>query len=62
VINKEDCLKLHHVAYLINKYVLMLSDAIVTFLSSIVVLNPNGSFWIVPLLFAVSGIHFSDQP
>ena len=28
----------------------VLSDAIVTFLSSILLLSPNGNFWIVPLL------------
>ena len=39
----------------------VLSDAAVTFFSSVVVLTPNGSFWIVPLLFAVSDINRSDQ-
>jgi hypothetical protein len=34
----------------------VLSDAAVTFLSSIVVLIPNGNFWTVPLLHSVSGM------
>jgi hypothetical protein len=40
----------------------VLSDADVTFVSSIVVLTSNGIFLIVPVLLAVSDINFSDQP
>jgi len=35
------------------KSVQVLSDVVVKFFSSIVVLSPNGSFWIVPLLHSV---------
>jgi len=34
----------------------VLSDVIVIFLSSIVVLTPNGKFWVVPLLHSLSDI------
>jgi len=34
----------------------LLSDVAVTFLSSIVILTPNGNFWTVPLLHSVSGM------
>jgi len=34
----------------------VLSDVVVTFLSSITVLTPNDNFWIVPLLHSVSDI------
>jgi hypothetical protein len=34
----------------------VLSDVAVTFLSSIVVLTPNGNFWTVPLLHSVTGV------
>jgi len=34
----------------------VLSDVNVTFLSSIIVLTPNGNFWIVPLLHSVRDV------
>jgi hypothetical protein len=34
----------------------VLSDAADTFFSSIVVLTPNGNFWVVPLLYSISDI------
>ena len=34
---------------------LVLSDVVIIFLSPIVVLTPNGNFWVVPLLHSVSG-------
>jgi len=34
-----------------------LSDAVVTFLSSIVLLTPKGRFWVLPLLHSVSDIY-----
>ena len=38
--------------------VLLLPDVVVTIFISIVVLNPNGCFWIVPLLHSVSAVLF----
>jgi hypothetical protein len=35
----------------------VLSDVIVIFFSSIVVVRPNGTFWVVPLLHSVSDIN-----
>jgi hypothetical protein len=41
---------------------LVLSDVVVRFLTTIVVLTPNGNFWIVPLLRSVSDMtHFNDS-
>jgi len=34
-----------------------LSDVVVILLGSIIVLTPNGNFWIVPLLHSVSDIY-----
>ena len=34
----------------------VLSDVVVTFLSSIIILTPNGNFWVVPLLHSLSDL------
>jgi len=38
----------------------VLSDTVVMFLSSIVVLTTNGTFWVVPVLYLVSDVYISD--
>jgi hypothetical protein len=45
-----------------QRYVSVLSDIAVIFLSSMVVLIPNGNFWVVPLLHSVShmSVCFTD--
>jgi len=37
----------------------VLSDVVFIFFSSIVVLTPNGNFWVMPLLYSVSNIYRS---
>jgi len=40
----------------------VLSDVVFVFLSLIVILTPNGDFWIVPLLHLVSDMTVQDIP
>jgi hypothetical protein len=43
----------------IHRQMPILSIVVVIYLNSIVVLTPNGQFWIVPLLHSVSDIAFT---